>query len=207
MNLLSLNKRSWDIIGIKAATNYINKGKFSLVFNDFCKSLPKNAKVLDLGCGPGIPVTKELVDRGFVVTGVDISPEMIRLAEENVPKASYNNISMTKIRYEKDFDGIVACYSMLCLDPSKFTIVSNKIYKALRPGGSFFIALNEPKQKYSEKDYYTKIAGQLVYSKPYSEDEIKKAFPDMEVSRVERETIHSEMYGTEHCLIMLLKKK
>jgi hypothetical protein len=126
---------------------------------------------------------------------------------ENAPEASYINISMTKIKYKEEYDGIIASYSMLCLDPSKFTIVSEKIYKALIPGGLFFIALNEPKQRYSEKEYYTTIAGQRIYSRPYSEEEIRNAFSDMKVLRVERETIFSKMYGTEHCLIMILKKQ
>ena len=38
---------------------------------EFVKVLPENAKVLDVGCGAGVPVTRFLVNSGFDVTGVD----------------------------------------------------------------------------------------------------------------------------------------
>ncbi|HWB13713.1 MAG TPA: class I SAM-dependent methyltransferase [Pirellulales bacterium] len=43
-------------------------------------------RIVDLGCGSGI-WARELVDAGFEVTGVDISPAMIELARRRVPEA------------------------------------------------------------------------------------------------------------------------
>ena len=82
------------------------------------------------------------------------------------------------------------------------------ISKSLKKGGLFFIALNEPTQQYEEKDYYTLIDGQTIYSRPYSEEEISIIFSkySMEVIQVKRQINNSKMYGKEHCLIMLLKK-
>jgi SAM-dependent methyltransferase len=187
----------------------LNRGKYTEVFNEFCKKIPKNGTILDLGCGPGIPVTKELVNRGFKVTAIDFSDVMIKLAKKNVPQCDFRKISMTKIDYENRFDGIISSYTMLCLDPENFDKTSQNVSKALKKGGMFFIALNEPKEVYTEKDYYTKIDGQPIYSRPYSEKEITDIFSKyaMDVIQVKRETFNSEMYGTEHCLIMLLRKR
>jgi hypothetical protein len=52
MDVLKLNKKAWDKIGEKAASPYIKHKKYLEVFNIFCSNLPKNAFVLDFGCGP-----------------------------------------------------------------------------------------------------------------------------------------------------------
>lgn len=208
MDIINLNKKAWNKIGEKAALSYMNEGKYTEVFNEFCKKIPKNGKILDLGCGPGIPVTKELVKRKFKVTALDFSKNMIKIAKKNVPQATFVKNSMTKINYENEFDGIIASYTMLCLDPKKFDKTSQKISKALKKDGYFFIALNEPTKKYEEKDYYTIIDGQTIYSRPYSQEEITNTFSkySMDIVLAERQINNSKMYGKEHCLIMLLKK-
>ncbi|HVD44568.1 MAG TPA: class I SAM-dependent methyltransferase, partial [Rubrobacter sp.] len=56
---------------------------------DLASLLPSEAAVLDLGCGAGVPVTRWLADRGFVVTGVDVSARQLELARTNVPEGTY----------------------------------------------------------------------------------------------------------------------
>lgn len=46
--------------------------------------LPRHARVLDAGCGPG-RVGGELHARGHTVVGVDVDPELIAAAEEDHP--------------------------------------------------------------------------------------------------------------------------
>jgi len=47
--------------------------------------LPRNARILDVGCGAGVPVIEFLVKAGFEVVGMDFSESMLRLARNNVP--------------------------------------------------------------------------------------------------------------------------
>ena len=47
---------------------------------------PAPARIADLGCGTGT-LTRLLVDEGYAVDGIDISPEMIRRAQAKVPEA------------------------------------------------------------------------------------------------------------------------
>ena len=51
--------------------------------------LTPGAKVLDLGCGAGVPATKLLADRDFDVLGIDISAVQIQRARRLVPSASF----------------------------------------------------------------------------------------------------------------------
>ena len=49
--------------------------------------IPAPAQVADLGCGAGIPATRELVDRGLRVLGVDFSAVQLNRARRLVPGA------------------------------------------------------------------------------------------------------------------------
>jgi len=49
---------------------------------------PAPGRVADLGCGTGT-LTRLLVDEGYTVDGLDISPEMVRRARSKVPEADF----------------------------------------------------------------------------------------------------------------------
>src|SRR3954466_9854623 len=46
------------------------------------------ARVLDLGCGNGLPITGALVDRGYRVVGLDSSRRMLERFRKNLPTAA-----------------------------------------------------------------------------------------------------------------------
>lgn len=210
MNLLKLNKKAWDKIGKKAAVPIAKDGKYLKLFNQFCSKLPKNGSVLDFGCGPGVPYTKELVKKGFKVTAIDISDTMIKEAKKNVSEADYIRISMTDIDFKNKFDGVFSGYTMLCLDPKNFKIAAKKVVKSLKKDGLFFLALNEKGLKeHNESDNYTEIMGQKMYSRPYSEEEVRNVFEalKMKILKVIRETNTSKAYGEEYSLLILMQKQ
>jgi SAM-dependent methyltransferase len=68
--------------------------------------------VLDLGCGPGKPIARSLLDLGYRVTGVDASREMLRLARENCPDAQLIHGDMINLDLPGPYDGIVAWDSL-----------------------------------------------------------------------------------------------
>lgn len=57
----------------------------------FCEKLPSNAKVLDLGCGSGVPIAHYLSEKGCEITGVDSSEVMLEMAQQNFPIEKYPN--------------------------------------------------------------------------------------------------------------------
>src|SRR5437867_10663183 len=63
--------------------------------------LPKGAKVLDAGCGSGVPVALFLA-KYFDVTGVDISEKQIQLARRMVPKAKFICEDLTKLDFPNE---------------------------------------------------------------------------------------------------------
>src|SRR5688572_943575 len=78
------------------------------------RHLPANGRVLDLGCGCGIPVAKTLSDHGHQVTGVDLSEVQINRARQLVPHATFLHADATRVTFpEQTFDAIVCLYALI----------------------------------------------------------------------------------------------
>ena len=100
-DLLDLNKRAWNNIAKKYDDR--SKSPISDIFTTFTGKLHEKGKILDLGCGTGLPYARHLVEKGFDVLGVDFSEEMVKIASKNVPEASFVQISMNKINLYQFF--------------------------------------------------------------------------------------------------------
>jgi GrpB-like predicted nucleotidyltransferase (UPF0157 family) len=103
--------------------------------------LPPGAAVLDLGCGTGVPVARELATR-FAVTGVDLSGRSIEIARRNVPAAAFLHADMSALDFPAErFDAVVAFYSIIHLPREEHSALLGAIASWLRPGGLFVAAL------------------------------------------------------------------
>jgi SAM-dependent methyltransferase len=77
---------------------------------DLDARLPDGADVLELGCGRGVPATRELARR-HRVTGVDISAVQIELARHHVPEASFVHADAGGLEIaQRSFDSVVALF-------------------------------------------------------------------------------------------------
>ena len=75
---------------------------------DLDARLPDGADVLELGCGRGVPGTRQLARR-HRVTGVDISAVQIELARHHVPEASFVHADALELEIASDsLDAVVA---------------------------------------------------------------------------------------------------
>jgi len=82
--------------------------------------LIKKGSILDIGCGPGV-YTKELLEQGFEVFGIDNSPEMIKKAKTKFPDAFFKVMSVEKMDFADNyFDTSIASGLIEYLDnPAK----------------------------------------------------------------------------------------
>lgn len=77
---------------------------------DLDARLDVGADVLELGCGRGVPATRELARR-HRVTGVDISAVQIELARHHVPEASFVHADAVELEIAPaSFDAVVALF-------------------------------------------------------------------------------------------------
>ena len=208
--ILDLNKRAWD----KIAGRYDDRSgalkESSDVFITFMEKLPKSGRVLDLGCGTGLPYARHLDENGFDVLGVDLSEEMVKVASKNVPGAKFVQFSMSEIPYRDEFHGVISLFSMLLLPPDLFKETASRIYSALVDGGHFYLSLNEPASVSDDpdSDVIVNIMGQDMYSRAYTVQEIEGVFRSLGFSLVKfyREVQISEEFGEEHVIEFIYQK-
>lgn len=94
----------------------------------------KPLRVLDLGCGPGslVPYLQEIP--GVRLTGVDLSPEMVRYAKAHHPDVEFHVGDAEAIPFENDAFDVVLCSGMLHHLP-RLDVALQEIGRILKPGG------------------------------------------------------------------------
>jgi ubiquinone/menaquinone biosynthesis C-methylase UbiE len=141
---------------------------------EFSKMLPENARVLDVGCGAGVPVTRFLINSGFVVTGVDFSQSMLRLAEKNVPKARLIEGDMTRLDFNgESFDGITAFYSIIHVPKESHFSLFQNFNRILKPKGLILVSMG--REEWEATDHYY---GARMFWSHYSPEKSSKLVRD-----------------------------
>src|SRR5215203_3590788 len=103
--------------------------------------LATGSRVLDLGCGAGLPSTRQLARR-YKVTGVDASRGQVEAARRNVPEASFIRADLAGIDFPPgSWDGITAFYSISHVPRDEHDALFRRIARWLRPGGIFLATL------------------------------------------------------------------
>src|SRR4029079_4655343 len=91
------------------------------LLNRFAESMKGKGLVADMGCGPG-HVAKYLHLHGVEMCGIDISPEMIRIAKGMSPEIDFKVGDMLSLDIaDGSFAGIVAFYSIVHFDSSELS--------------------------------------------------------------------------------------
>ncbi len=91
--------------------NYTQEVKFlEEIFKRYSKNSMK--KILDLGCGTGLH-EKELTEKGYEITGLDLSEEMIDIAKERHPRSNFVVGDMSNFKLDEKFDAIICMFSAM----------------------------------------------------------------------------------------------
>ena len=110
----------------------------------------KTSLVLDLGCGTG-SMTKALAHRGYDMTGVDYSPEMLDIARQRAEKEGLDNIlwlcqDMTEFELYGTVEAVVS--SLDCInhitDKASLSQCFSLVHNYLSPDGLFLFDVNSP---------------------------------------------------------------
>lgn len=103
----------------------------------------RGARLLDLCCGTG-QVAGALAARGFEVTGLDASREMLRHARQNAPGVRFVRADARSFRVASPYDAVVSTFDSLnhILTLGELLRVFGNVRRALRPAGLFFFDVN-----------------------------------------------------------------
>lgn len=115
----------------------------------FCKFGKKPSILLDLACGTG-EFSNLMAEKGMEVIGVDISEDMLSVAQEKTAEKGNNILYLCQTAEELDLFGTVDG-AICCLDSlNHITNIKNlekaikKVALFLEPGGLFIFDVNTP---------------------------------------------------------------
>jgi 2-polyprenyl-3-methyl-5-hydroxy-6-metoxy-1,4-benzoquinol methylase len=121
---------------------------------DLAVLLPREAAVLDLGCGAGVPVTRWLSDKGFAVTGVDVSARQLDLARTYVPEATFIKADMSEVTFAPgSLDAVVAFHSIIHVPRTEHPALLGRIHRWLKPEGTFLATMTLPDYEGRDDDW------------------------------------------------------
>jgi ubiquinone/menaquinone biosynthesis C-methylase UbiE len=107
-------------------------------------TLPPGARVLDIGCGNGLPITKALLAADVQVVGIDSAPKMLARFRLNLPAThAVRGIAQALPFADTTFDGAVAWGVMFHLPQAEEIEVIASVARVLRPGGSFLFTAGD----------------------------------------------------------------
>lgn len=98
-------------------------------------------RILDVGCGPG-PDLETFADRGYDVTGIDLTPSFLRAARDQVPDAALARGDMRRLPFEAgSFDGVWASASLLHVPRADATAALREFRRVLDGNGVAFVSV------------------------------------------------------------------
>ena len=123
----------------------------------------EGGKALDVGCGAGGRFIRILQERGFSVTGLDVSQEMIKLATDNHPEHKFIHQDICSWQTQERFDFIVAWDSIFHLPLMMQKPVVVKLCQLLQKDGiliyTFGNAQGEHTDQWHMDDFYYSSIG------------------------------------------------
>jgi SAM-dependent methyltransferase len=133
-----VERETWN----RAAATYIDSAaeltKHALpILLDACR-LTRGSRAIDIACGPG-HVTNMVAQTGASVVGVDLAPEMIKLARQRYPALTFQEAHVEQLPFDTDtFDAALVNFAIHHF--ARPEIACAEIRRVLKPGGRFVFA-------------------------------------------------------------------
>lgn len=114
--------KTWNDIALLYQEKFMDLDLYNETYDFICKSVTKEkATLLEIGCGPG-NITRYLLSKrpDFNILGIDIAPNMIELARQNVPAARFEVMDCRHInQLNSKFDAIIGGFCLPYLNSAE----------------------------------------------------------------------------------------
>ncbi len=202
MNPKEIVKKGYDAIGGKYTSERNENLREMDFLPEFTKCIPEGGKILDLGCGGGIPFTKYLSKR-FEVIGIDISPGQIKLARKNVKDASFICSDVTTFKFPRNFfDGILAYYSIIHIPRNEHFPLFSKMHSILKPKGVVLMSLHSNDDPES---IYDDFFGTKMYWSGFGKEENLKLIKNAGFNLIWSKLVQDSLGDSKHLFVLVQK--
>ena len=172
------------------------------LIDEMISHIPKDAEILDAGCGPGYECAY-MARQGYSVMGVDFSAAMIREARKRHPGLSFVVMDMTALKFpENSFDAII-CRSVLHHMPkSQTAAILRKLAATAKRDGWLYLSVKGG----TGESFETESDYGYVYRRYYTYflvNELKKLFEDVDLAVVKSAVVS----GANANRVQLLARK
>ena len=137
----------------------------------FAAALPPGGRVLDLGCGTGLPVSAWLTDLGFAVTGLDASPAMLSIARREWPRGRWVRGDMRRLAdcaelVGETFHGVLSWHGSFHLTREEQRAALAGFAARVREGGALMLTVGP-----EDGEVTGTVGGEAVYHASLSPEE------------------------------------
>jgi SAM-dependent methyltransferase len=173
------------------------------LLNRFAEETRGRGLVADLGCGPG-HVARYLQEQGVTVVGIDLSPEMVRVATDLHPGIEFRIGDMSRLDLpDASLVGIVAFYSIVHFRPAELGAVFQELRRALLPGGLALIAFHIGDEVVHVDDLFgSPVSLDFRFHIPGSVIEALRCAQLAVIEQVEREPYEGAEYPSRRCYLL-----
>lgn len=139
MGSLETTRRSYNLLAQDYYDRRQDRSVLDPLIDHFLEQLAAGDRVLDVGCGPGFE-SNTLRQRGLHVVSFDLSLSMLRVAGKSF-KGPVTLGDMRCLPFNRAFDAIWSCASLLHLSRSEVPAALNSFRDSLNDDGVLFVAV------------------------------------------------------------------
>jgi 2-polyprenyl-3-methyl-5-hydroxy-6-metoxy-1,4-benzoquinol methylase len=157
--------KTWNKLATLYQDKFMNLDLYNDTYDKFLKLVKKQQglNILEIGCGPG-NICKYLLTKNseLKISGIDVSSNMIELAQRNNPSAQFLEMDIREISSLKnEYDGIICGFCMPYLSQSDCINLIVNCKSLLKNSGTLYLSFVEG--DYSKSGYQVGSNGDKMY--------------------------------------------
>lgn len=176
MDLYRETAATWDKLAQAYENIFMDLEIYNDTYNVLCSCIQHpDGQVLDIGCGPG-NISKYLLQKlpDVTITSIDMAPNMIALAQKNIPKGRFLVMNALDIdQLQQRFDAIICGFCIPYLKPEDIELLFTKCKSLLNSKGVLYLSYVEGPTE--DSGYQTGSTGDSIYFHYYPSEQIASA--------------------------------
>jgi len=206
----SVTQATYNKVAQKYWDKVTNLNQYNPSYDTFCAVLPQNAKVFEMGCGPGNVIQYVLNKRpDLQYTASDFAPNMLALAKKHNSNVLFLELDCRAIdSLTQKFDAIIGAFVLPYLNKAECAKLISDCAKLLSPKGLLYLSTMEGDDDQSGFESTSFSDGALVYIHYHQEPFIRECLTrnGFEVLHFIKQACHEPDGRVYNDMIIMVRK-